>query len=87
MPKQLDLRQVNPAGRIDVLAYKAAEKLTGYLEERTGLQGVWPAIEQDIQKLVVRGLGQVEVSPEVRILLVIMQANMIKDHICQQQTK
>lgn len=87
MPKKLDLRQVNPAGRVDVLAYKAAEKLTGTLEERIGVNGVWSAIEDQVQDLVVAGLSGIEIPPACRILLAIFQANTIKDHLWQQRPK
>jgi hypothetical protein len=79
--KRLDLREVNPIGRLDVLAYKLAERLTGHLEKKIGLEGVWPAIESEVQKLVVRGMGQLDIPNEARILLAIMQANMIKDKV------
>lgn len=84
---KLDLRQVNPAGRIDVLAYKAAEQLTNTLAEKVGVQGVWSAIESDVQDLVVAGLSGIEIPPACRILLAIFQANMIKDHLWRQQAK
>jgi hypothetical protein len=84
---KLDLREVNPIGRLDVLAYKLAERLTGHLEKKIGLEGVWPAIESDVQKLVTRGLGQLDIPNEARILLAIMQANMIKDKVMEKKDK
>lgn len=91
MPKKLDLKEVNPVGRFDVLAYRAAEKLTGVIEQKTGLQGIWPAVESEVQKLVVRGLTGIEIPTHCRILLAIMQANMIKEQVqeklWQRQTK
>lgn len=82
-----DLREVNPVGRFDVLAYRAAEKLTGVIEQRTGLQGVWPAVESEVQKLVIKGLTGIEIPTSCSILLAILQANMIKDHLWQQRPK
>lgn len=82
---KLDLREVNPIGRLDVLAYKLAERLTGHLEKKIGLEGVWPAIESEVQKLVVRGMGQLDIPNEARILLAIMQANMIKDKLTEKK--
>lgn len=82
---KLDLREVNPIGRLDVLAYKLAERLTGHLEKKIGLEGVWPAIESEVQKLVVRGMGQLDIPNEARILLAIMQANMLKDKLTEKK--
>ena len=82
---KLDLREVNPIGRLDVLAYKLAETLTGHLEKKIGLEGVWPAIESEVQKLVVRGMGQLDIPNEARILLAIMQANMLKDKLTEKK--
>lgn len=76
--KKLDLRQVNPIGRFDVLAYRAAERLAGVVEKRTGLEGIWPAIESEVQKLVINGLTGIEIPTEARIMLAILQANMLK---------
>lgn len=83
--RELDLREVNPIGRLDVLAYKLAERLTGHFEKKIGLEGVWPAIESDVQKLVTRGLGQLDIPNEARILLAIMQANMIKEKVMEKK--
>jgi hypothetical protein len=83
--RELDLREVNPIGRLDVLAYKLVERLTGHLEKKIGLEGVWPAIESDVQKLVTRGLGQLDIPNEARILLAIMQANMIKEKVMERK--
>lgn len=77
-PKKLDLKEVNPIGRFDVLAYRAAEKLAGIVEKKTGLVGVWPAVEAEVQKLVINGLSGIEIPTEARILLAIMQANALK---------
>lgn len=77
-PNKLDLREVNPIGRFDVLAYRAMERLAGIAEKRSGLEGIWPAIESEVQKLVINGLSGIEIPTEARIALAILQANMLK---------
>ena len=75
---KLDLREVNPIGRFDVLAYRAAERLASIVEKRIGLDGIWPAVESEVQKLVINGLSGIEIPTEARIMLAIVQANMLK---------
>lgn len=77
-PKKLDLKEVNPIGRFDVLAYKAAERLAGIVEKKTGLVGIWPAVESEVQKLVINGLSGIEIPTEARIMLAIIQANALR---------
>ena len=70
-----DLRQANPQGRIDVLAYHGAKKLTEMLGEKFGLQGVWDHIEPHAQEAAKSLFGDIKLGTEGKVLLGIIQSN------------
>jgi hypothetical protein len=70
-----DLEKVNPAGRVDVLAYRGVEKLAKHLESQHGLEGIWDILKPSINKAIGNsGLGSLDIGVEGKILLALLQA-------------
>lgn len=73
-----DLEKVPPAGRCDVLVYRGAEKVVKLLEEKYKINGVWDALAPHVNTAVVKAMSGFEIPVEAKILLSILQANMVK---------
>jgi len=77
--KPEDLRNVvNPRGRVDVMAYRLAERFTNNLQEQHGFKGVWDNIEPHVQELVRRGFSGLEIPGELKSLVNILMDNRDK---------
>lgn len=77
--KKEDLRNVaNPKGRVDVMAYKLAERLTNHLQDTHGYKGIWDNIEPHVQDLVKKGFSGIKIPGEVKALINILGANQDK---------
>ena len=74
-----DLENVNPSGRLDVVAYRGIEHATRYIEKQVGLNGIWDAIKPHVNDAVVRGLDGFEIPNEAKVLLKIIQSNYKHD--------
>ena len=70
-----DLENVNPSGRVDVLAYRGLEQLTNQLSEQHGLSGIWDIIKPHVGTIVTQSLGDIELPTAAKVLLQIVQAN------------
>lgn len=78
-----DLRNIpNPKGRVDVMAYRLAERFTNHLQDKHGLVGIWDNIEPHVQDLVRKGFSGVEIPGEIKGLLNILVDN--KDRLLAQ---
>ena len=71
----VDLEKVDPTGRVDVLAYRGAERLAQHLEQQYGVVGIWDVLKPHINTAISKGLEGFEVPLAGKILLGIMQAN------------
>jgi hypothetical protein len=74
-PKE-NLETVNPQGRVDVLTYKAAEKLARWAESKWQLNGIWDNMKPHIHDLVTKNVSGLEIPSEAKVLLGIIQANI-----------
>lgn len=72
----LDLKTVDPNGRVDVLAYRGAMAIAKYAEEKIGMKGLAGVIEPHVNSMVAANMKNVSIPTEVEILLKLMQANM-----------
>ena len=73
---RLPLANAPVEGRLDVLAYKTAERYTKVAEAKYGLTGLWEAISRDTEVLI-RGLlpkEKITIPPALKILLARMEA-------------
>lgn len=78
-PKPEDLRTVTDAkGRVDVMAYRLAERFVNSFADSHGVQGVWNNIEPHVQDLIRSGLAGVEVPGEVKAIMGILVDNREK---------
>ncbi len=75
MLAKVDLESVNPSGRLDVLAYKAAEQGARLLEAKYGLAGIWDSVKPHVHDLVTKNVSGLSIPPEAKMLLAILQAN------------
>ena len=71
----VDLESVDPAGRVDVLAYRGVEKLAKFIEEKHQLKGIWDAVRPHVNKMVNEHVSGIEIPGEAKLLLAILQAN------------
>ena len=72
---KVDLGNVPPQGRVDVLAFKAAEQLARLAEAKYGLSGIWDAVKPHVNSLVVEHVSGLEIPAEAKLILGILQAN------------
>jgi hypothetical protein len=70
-----NLEEVDPRGRVDVLAYRAVQKGTELVEQHYGLQGIWNAIKPHVNGLVSEHITGMEIPAAAVVLLSILQAN------------
>jgi len=77
VPAQVNLETVNPAGRVDVLAYRGVEWYIKQLEEQHGIK-LWDALKDQVNSLVVNTVTGMEVPTAVTVILSILQANLQK---------
>lgn len=74
-----DLRNIpNPKGRVDVMAYRLAERFTNHIQETHGLKGIWDNIEPHVQDLVKKGFSGIEIPTEIKSLMNILVDNKDK---------
>lgn len=75
-PKHLPLAEAPPEGRLDVVAYKVAERLCNKLEERMGLN-VWPSLKSHVEAIIndVIPAERVQIPGEVNFLIDILRKN------------
>jgi hypothetical protein len=70
-----DLETVNPAGRVDVLAYRGVQKLAQHIEQQYGLSGIWDAVKPHVNEAINKHVGQMDIPTEAKVLLSILQSN------------
>lgn len=70
-----NLEEVNPSGRLDVLAYKGVRQLAKHIEEKNGLVGIWDVVKPHVNDAIVKHMGEVDIPTEAKVLLAILQAN------------
>ena len=74
----VDLEQVDPRGRLDVLIYRGAETLAKQIEGQTGMAGIWDNLKPVVNSAVAKGMEGIEIPTELKVLLGIVQANWKK---------
>lgn len=74
--KGLPLKDANPEGRLDVVAYKVAEKLIGRLEEKTGLK-LWDAANGYVEEIIgeVLPASRIQLPTEVAMIIDVLRKN------------
>jgi len=77
VPTPVNLETVDPAGRLDVLAYRSLEQYVKMLEEQHGIK-LWDVIKGNVNNIVVNTITGIEVPTMVTVMLSILQANMQK---------
>ena len=71
----VDLEQVDPKGRLDVLIYRGAETVAKQIEGQVGLSGIWDNLKPVVNSAVSEGMKGIEIPTELKVLLGIIQAN------------
>ena len=74
----VDLEQVDPKGRLDVLIYRGAETVAKQIEGQVGLSGIWDNLKPVVNSAVSEGMKGIEIPTELKVLLGIIQANWKK---------
>ena len=74
--KLLPLKDAPPEGRLDVVAYKVAQKLAERLEVKTNLS-LWPSISGYVEEIIneVIPAEKVQLPSEVRMIIDILKKN------------
>jgi hypothetical protein len=73
---KLPLDQAPPEGRLDVVAYKIAERLCNKLEERMGMT-LWPSLKGHVESIVNEMIPpeRIQLPGEVRVIIDILRKN------------
>jgi hypothetical protein len=72
---KVNLRNVNPQGRVDVLLYKLLERFAPTVEQQVGLRGIWNVVEPQVHELITEHITPIEIPSELKMFLAILQAN------------
>ena len=72
----IDLNTANPQGRVDVLAYKFAERLARLAEAKYGLSGIWDSVKPHVHEAVVGSISGLEIPPVAKVILTLITTNM-----------
>lgn len=75
---KVNLETDSPQGRLDVLAYKLAERLTKHIESSQGLSGIWDNIKPHVHEIVEKNVSGIKLPGEIKVLMEILQANQEK---------